>query len=70
MVENYCPRGEIQPFCLIFTEARAWRKADVNSRQRLNFTRGNFLPFPELKSSQSIFVLYTPFIDFLVHNEP
>ena len=37
MVENYCPRGEIQPLPILFTEAR---RAEVNSRQRLNFTEG------------------------------
>ena len=30
MVENYCPRGEIQPLPTI--------RAEVNSRLRLNFT--------------------------------
>ena len=38
-MENYCPRGEIQPWS-IFTEAR---RADVNSRLRFNFTEGTII---------------------------
>ena len=36
-MENYCPGGEIQPLPILFTEAH---RAEVNSRQRLNFTEG------------------------------
>ena len=41
MVENYCSRGEIQPWSTIL--------ASVNSRPRLNFTEGALIspPFPE-----------------------
>ena len=44
-VENYCPRGEIQP-CLLFTEARSLV-------ERLNFTEGTIIFYhsPNLKKT-------------------
>ena len=59
-MENYCPRGEIQPWPNI-SEAR---RAKVNRRPRLNFTEGTIIFYHSLKKERSIFALYTPFIDF------
>ena len=65
-MENYCPEVKLNPG-LVFTEAR---RAEVNSRPGLSFTEGTiFSTIPRIKE-QSIFVLYTPFIDFLVCTEP
>ena len=66
MVENYCPEVKLNPG-LLFTKAR---RAEVNSRLGLSFTKGTIIStIPRIKE-QSIFVLYTPFIDFLVCTEP
>ena len=62
MVENYCPEVKLNPG-LLFTEA-------VNSRPGLSFTEGTIISTIPWIKEQSVFVLYTPFIDFLVCTEP
>ena len=52
---------------LLFTEAR---RAEVNSKPRLNFTEGTIIFYISRIKEQSIFALYIPFIDFLVRTEP
>ena len=65
-MENYCPEVKFN-LGLLFTEAR---RAEVNSGPRLHFTEGTIIStMPRIKE-QPIFVLYTPFIDFLVRTEP
>ena len=41
MVENYCPRDEIQPWPTIHLGPTL--RASVNSRLRLNFTKGTII---------------------------
>ena len=65
MVENYCPEVKLNHGRLLFTEAH---KAKVNSRPGLSFTEGTII-FYHSPHEQSIFVLYTQFIDFLVRTE-
>ena len=50
MVENYCSRGEIQPWPTIH--------------------RGPYISTIPRVKEQSMFVLYTPFMDFTVRTEP
>ena len=64
-MENYCPEVKLNPG-LLFTEAR---RAKVNSRPGLSFTEGTII-FYHSPHEQPIFVLYTPFIDFLARTEP
>ena len=65
-MENYCPEVKLN-LGLLFTEAR---RAEVNSRPRLSFTEGTIIFYYSPNKEQSIFVLCTPFIDFLVRTEP
>ena len=43
---------------------------EENRRPRLNFTEGTIIFYHSPIKEQSIFVLYTPFIDFFVRTEP
>ena len=62
MVENYCPEVKLNPG-LLFTEARIVGQCWVLPRVQ------KFPTIPRIKE-HSIFVLYTPLVDFLVRTEP
>ena len=59
-MENYCPEVKFN-LGLLFTGVR---RAEVNRRLRLNFTEGTIIFYIPRIKKRSIFVLYTPFIDF------
>ena len=63
-MENYCPEVKFN-LCLLFTEAR---RAEVNSRQRLNFTEGTIIFYhsPNKRAVNICFIhpihrLYSPY---------
>ena len=60
MVENYCPEVKLN-LGLLFT---------MDSTPRFGFTESTIISTIPLIKEQSIFVLYTPFIDFIAPTKP
>ena len=65
-MENYCPEVKFN-LGLLFTETR---RAEVNSRPKLNFTEDTIIFYHSPNKRAVNIVLYTQFIDFLVRTEP
>ena len=59
-MENYCPEVKVN-IGLLFTEAR---RAEVNSRPRLNFTEGTIIFFNSPNKIAVNICFIHPFIDF------